>query len=426
MTSGTTILKSAMVLSSDGLFLRKDIRISDGVVSGISESIDNESGAVVYDCSSFFVVPGFVDLHVHLREPGQEAKETIATGTAAAARGGFTTVCAMPNLNPVPDSLGNLQPELEAIEKDASVKVLPYASITKGRRGQGEIVDMQALMPYVAGFSDDGCGVQAPDDMRAAMVEAARCGCRIMAHCEVESLLRGGYINAGRYCRTHGHKGISNKSEWAQVRRDCKLAAETGASYHVCHVSTRQSVSFIRRAKARGAKVTAETCPHYLLLTDNDLREEGRYKMNPPLRSEKDRKALLKGLEDGTIDCIATDHAPHTEEEKSRGLAGSAMGIVGLETAFPLLYTEFVLTGRWSLPFLIEKMSLAPRRILGLDEGLEEGSAADITVLDLEPEYEIDPSQFLSKGRSTPFDGWTVRGRVAMTFVDGKLVYKYE
>lgn len=426
MGSGNFILKSANVLIGGKGFFKKDIEVSNGVISRISDNLNILRGTIVYDCSSFFVIPGFVDLHVHLREPGQEEKETIASGTAAAAKAGCTTVCAMPNLNPVPDSLENLAVELDAIRRDASVKVLPYASITSGRRGRGEIVDMKALKPFVAGFSDDGCGVQTVEDMEKAMTLAAELDCRIVAHCEDESLLHGGYIHDGTYCLEHGHKGICSESEWGQVQRDCALAAKTGARYHVCHVSTKESVEIIRRAKAAGVRVTAETCPHYLLLTDSDLQEDGRFKMNPPLREAADRDALIAGLEDGTIDCIVTDHAPHTALQKSKGLAHSAMGIVGLETAFPLLYTHFVKTGRWTLPFLVEKMSLAPRRIFGLGGGMEEGQPADLAVLDLDAEYVIDPSEFLSKGRSTPFEGWKVCGRNVMTFVDGELVYRYE
>jgi len=425
MKTNTIILKGAKVLQGRE-FRVSDILITGGTVSEISSNIDYPRGAVVFDCSSFFAVPGLVDLHVHLREPGFEAKETIATGTAAAARGGFTTICAMPNLNPVPDSPENLNIELEAIRNSATVRVLPYASITKGRRGGGEVVDMAAIKPFVAGFSDDGCGVQTEDDMREAMKKAAALGCRIVAHCEDESLLRGGYIHDGEYCRAHGHKGICSQSEWGQIERDCRLAEESGCRYHVCHVSTAESVEIIRQAKARGVKVSCETCPHYLVLTDADLQEDGRFKMNPPIRSAADRDALIKGLEDGTIDCIVTDHAPHTAEQKSKGLEGSAMGVVGLETSFPILYTTFVKTGRWSLDFLIDKMSLAPRRIFELPQVLNPGCAADITVLDLDSEYIIDPSDFLSKGRSTPFEGWKVSGRTILTIVDGEIRYRYE
>lgn len=425
MRNSSYILKDVTILRG-GSQQRTSVAVRDGRISAISPSVNNTE-AVIIDCFSCFLAPGLVDVHVHLREPGFESKETIATGSAAAAHGGYTTVCAMPNLNPVPDSLETLGVELEAIRKDARIKVLPYASITVGRRGRGEVVDMASMKAFVPGFSDDGCGVQDEQTMRKAMESAAAQGCRIVAHCEVEDLLHGGYIHDGEYCRQHGHKGICSESEWAQIERDCRIAEETGCEYHVCHVSTAESVEIIRQAKARGVKVTCETCPHYLLLTDADLQEDGRFKMNPPLRAERDRDALIAGLEDGTIDCIVTDHAPHTAEQKSRGLAGSAMGIVGIETAFPLMYTHFVKTGRWSLEFLIGKMSLAPRRIFGLDGGsIEVGEVADLALFDLNAEYAIDPSEFLSKGRSTPFAGWKVSGKTVLTMVDGEIRYKLD
>ena len=416
----SVVLKDAQILSG-GSIRRRDLFICGGRIADFPQDI---SGASIIDCSSFFVCPGLVDVHVHLREPGFESKETILSGTKAAARGGFTAVCAMPNLNPVPDSPESLAVELAAIRKDAVVNVLPYASITKGRTGGGEIVDMAALGPCVAGFSDDGCGVQTEEDMRRAMVQAARTGSRIVAHCEVNELLKGGYIHDGEYCREHAHKGICSESEWKQIERDCRLSAETGCRYHVCHVSTKEGVEIIRQAKKAGVRVTAETCPHYLLLTDADLQEDGRFKMNPPLRSAEDRSALIKGVEDGTIDCIVTDHAPHTAAEKSRGLCGSAMGVVGLETSFAVMYTGFVKTGRWSLPFLVEKMSIAPRRIFfGAESLLAPGAPADLAVFDLDSKYVIDPEEFLSKGRATPFAGREVYGRTKYTFVNGKIVY---
>ena len=369
------------------------------------------------------VVPGLVDVHVHLREPGFPHKETIATGTAAAARGGYTTVCSMPNLDPAPDTPEHLHAQTDAIRRDALVRVLPYASITLGQRGCGEPVDFAALAPEVVGFSDDGRGVQSDALMERAMRQAAAVGRPIVAHCEVDALLRGGYIHDGDYCRTHGHKGISSESEWRQVERDIALVEKTGCQYHVCHVSTRESVELVRQAKARGLRVSCETAPHYLLLCDDDLQEEGRFKMNPPLRSRADRQALLEGLADGTIEVVATDHAPHTAEEKARGLAGSAMGIVGLECAFPLLYKYLVLPGTITLERLVELMSVNPRRIFGLDGALEPGQAADFTVLDLDAQYEIDPATFRSKGHATPFAGWLVQGRAAMTVVGGRVVY---
>ena len=363
-------------------------------------------------------------MHVHLREPGFSEKETIATGTAAAAHGGYTTVCPMPNLNPAPDSPEHLEAELALIRRDAVVRVLPYGSITRGQKGRGELVDFGALAGEVVGFSDDGRGVQGEELMAEAMRRAAAVGKPIVAHCEVDELLKGGYIHDGVYCREHGHKGICSESEWRQVERDIKLAAETGCQYHVCHVSTKESVELIRRAKAAGLKVSGETAPHYLLLCDEDLQEDGRFKMNPPLRSREDRAALIAGVADGTIEVIATDHAPHTAEEKSRGLAGSAMGIVGLECAFPLMYKYMVLPGTLTLEKLVALMSDNPRRIFGLGGGLNVGGEADFTVLALGAQYEIDPAAFLSKGRATPFAGWPVQGRAVLTVVGGREAYR--
>ena len=377
----------------------------------------------VIDRGGLYLVPGLVDVHVHLREPGFPQKETIATGTAAAARGGYTTVCSMPNLNPAPDTPEHLEAQLAIIRRDAVVRVKPYGTITLGQRGCGELSDFAALAAEVVGFSDDGRGVQSAELMEEAMRRAAAVGKPIVAHCEVDELLRGGYIHDGDYCRAHGHRGISSESEWRQVERDIALAAKTGCQYHVCHVSTKESVELVREAKARGLRVSCETAPHYLLLCDEDLQEEGRFKMNPPLRSRADREALLAGIQDGTIEVIATDHAPHTAEEKSRGLAGSAMGIVGIETAFPLLYTGLVKPGILSLERLVELMSTSPRRIFGLEGGIEAGQAADFTVLDLGTRWRIDPEQFLSKGHATPFAGWNVEGRAVLTVVGGRTVY---
>ena len=369
------------------------------------------------------LVPGLVDVHVHLREPGFPQKETIATGTAAAARGGYTTVCSMPNLCPAPDTPATLGEQLAIIRRDAAVRVKPYGTITMGQRGCGELVDFAALAPEVVGFSDDGRGVQSDELMEEAMRRAAAVGKPIVAHCEVDELLRGGYIHDGDYCREHGHRGICSESEWRQVERDIALAEKTGCQYHVCHVSTKESVELVRRAKARGLRVSCETAPHYLLLCDEDLQEEGRFKMNPPLRSRADREALVAGIVDGTIEVVATDHAPHTAEEKSRGLAGSAMGIVGLETAFPLLYKYLVLPGVITLEKLLALMSDNPRRLFALDGGVEVGDRADFTVLDLGAQYRVDPETFLSKGRATPFAGWDVQGRAVLTVVDGREVY---
>lgn len=376
------------------------------------------------DCPSFVLFPGFADVHVHLREPGFFYKETIRTGTLAAARGGYTTVCSMPNLNPAPDSPKTLAPQLELIRRDAAVHVVPYGTITRGERGE-ELSDMEALAPCVAGFSDDGRGVQSDEMMRTAMKKAKSLGKLIVAHCEDNSLLRGGYIHDGEYARAHGHKGICSESEWGQIKRDLDLVRETGCGYHVCHISTRESVALIRQAKAEGLDVTCETAPHYLLLDDSMLQEEGRFKMNPPLRGRADREALVEGLLDGTIDMIATDHAPHTAEEKSRGLKGSLMGVVGLETAFPLLYTYLVKPGVLTLAKLVDLLCVNPRRRFALGGGaVEPGAPADFSVWDLDRTYTIDPAEFQSMGRSTPFEGMNVNGRCLLTAVGGEIVWQ--
>ena len=411
----TLVLNNAQVFRS-GVFSRNDVSVSLG--GGVSRAVS----PVCVDASSFVVLPGFVDVHVHLREPGFSYKETIRSGSLAAAHGGYTAVCAMPNLNPVPDSMEHLQPELDAIRRDAVIRVLPYGAITEGEKGE-KLADLDAMAPYVVAFSDDGKGVQDRDMMRRAMLEAKRLGKLIVAHCEDNSLLRGGYIHDGAYARAHGHRGICSESEWRPIQRDLELVRETGCGYHVCHISTKESVDLIRKAKAEGLDVTCETGPHYLLLDDSCLQEDGCFKMNPPLRDKADREALLEGLADGTIDMIATDHAPHTAAEKARGLAGSAMGIVGLETAFPLLYKYLVLKGVITLEKLVALMSANPRRIFALEGGVEEGDAADFTVLDLGAEYAVDPGMFLSKGRATPFAGWKVQGRAVLTVVGGKEVY---
>lgn len=365
-------------------------------------------------------LPAFADLHVHLREPGFSYKETVASGSAAAAAGGYSDIFAMPNLNPVPDSVEHLEVQRRIIEASAAINVHPYCSITVGQRGCGELVDFGVLAGLAAGFSDDGKGIQSEETMREAMKRCRAAGSIIVAHCEVESLLCGGYIHAGEYAAAHGHKGICSESEYAEVERDIRLVEETGCRLHVCHVSTKESVGLIREAKRRGLPVTAETAPHYLLLDDSMLKESGSWKMNPPIRSAEDRTALLEGIADGTIDCIATDHAPHSAEEKSRGLAGSAFGIVGLETAFPLMYTFLVERGVIAMERLLELMSYAPRRIMNLPA--DDGS---YTVFDLGEEYVIDPAKFLSKGKATPFEGWRVKGRCLKTVCNGKEVYNY-
>ena len=364
---------------------------------------------------NLFIFPGFLDVHVHFREPGFFYKETIRTGSLAAARGGYTDVCAMPNLNPIPDSAENLNVELDIIKKDAVIGVYPYASITKGEKGEN-LVDFASLKAAVA-FSDDGRGVQDEQMMKNAMTHAAKLNKIIAAHCEVNELLNGGYIHDGDYAKLHSHKGICSKSEWAQVERDIALAEQTGCAYHVCHISTKESVELIRNAKKHGVNVTCETAPHYLLLTDMDLREEGRFKMNPPIRSKEDRDALIEGLKDGTIDMIATDHAPHSREEKSKGLKGSLMGIVGLETAFPLLYTNLVKEGIISLEKLSELMCINPRKRFNIPN-------SGYCVWDLNCKYKIDTDDFRSMGRSTPFEGEEVYGKCIMTIYGGDVVWK--
>ena len=364
-----------------------------------------------------FLLPGFVDVHVHLREPGFLYKETIATGTAACARGGYTDVCAMPNLNPVPDSVEHLEVQLQAIERDACIRVYPYGAITVGELGE-TLADLSGMAPNVIAFSDDGKGVQSEELMRAAMLECKRLNKLLVAHCEDNSLLRGGYIHDGVYARAHGHRGICSESEWGPIARDLKLAKETGCAYHVCHISTKESVELIRRAKAEGVDVTCETGPHYILMCDEDLQEDGRFKMNPPLRSREDRDAIFQGILDGTIDMIATDHAPHSAEEKAKGLEKSAMGVVGIETAFPLLYTYLVKPGHITLERLMELLSVNPRKRFGIAE------SEDFSIWDLSKEYTIDPKDFLSKGKASPFTGWKVCGENLMTIAGGKIVWK--
>lgn len=374
------------------------------------------SGLRIFNSSRYAVFPGFCDVHVHFREPGFSYKETIATGSAAAARGGYTAVCTMPNLNPVPDSPENLEPQLEAIRKSAVIAVYPYAAITKGEQGL-VLSDMEALAPQVIAFSDDGRGVQSPDMMEEAMKRAKDLGKLIVAHCEDNALLRGGYIHDGAYAKAHGHRGICSESEWGPIARDLELAAKTGCGYHVCHISTRESVDLIRQAKKSGVDVTCETGPHYLVMDDSLLQEDGRFKMNPPLRSPEDREALLEGLLDGTVDMIATDHAPHSAEEKARGLEKSAFGVVGLETAFPILYTYLVRTGLLTPEALVNKLVWNPRKRFAIPMG------NDFSVWDLDAQYTIDPADFLSQGKATPFAGWNVHGKCMAAFHDGQAVY---
>jgi len=401
-------LKDAKVFKN-GSFVSKDINVCDAVLAdGVNVGVS--------EFNNCYVFPGFVDVHVHLREPGFLYKETIATGTAACAAGGYTSVCSMPNLNPVPDSPKNLKVQLDAIEKDAKIRVYPYGAITVGEMGE-ELSDLSGMAKDVAGFSDDGRGVQNRELMKEAMLQAKALGKIIVAHCEDNSLLFDGYIHDGEYAKAHGHRGICSESEWGPIERDIELLKETGASYHVCHISTKESVDLIRRAKAEGVDITCETGPHYLVLSDKDLKEEGRFKMNPPLRSEEDRLALIEGICDGTIDMIATDHAPHSEEEKSKGLEKSLMGITGIETAFPILYTQLVKTGVITLEKLIELISINPRKRFNI------GSDDDYTVFNLDEKFTIDSTKFVSMGKSTPFDGYEVYGKCLYTVSGGKVAY---
>ena len=418
----TLILKGGNVYIN-GTLCPLDILVEDSIIKEIAENID-DNGAEIIDVRGLAVFPGFSDVHVHLREPGFLSKETIKSGTLAAARGGYANVCSMPNLNPCPDTLEHLRLQLDAIEKDALVNVIPYGTITMGEKGE-ELSEMDAMAPYIAAFSDDGRGVQSDDMMRAAMKKAKALGKLIAAHCEDNSLLRGGYIHDGEYAAAHGHRGICSESEWAQVARDIELVRETGVSYHVCHISTKETVELIRNAKKEGLSVTCETGPHYLTMTDADLQEDGRFKMNPPIRSEEDRQALLAGLLDGTIDMIATDHAPHTAEEKGRGLEKSLMGVVGLETAFPVLYTDLVKTGIAPLSVIINAMSTAPAKRFGLEGGeIKVGEKANFCVFDLEKEYIINSAEFLSMGKATPFEGKKVFGRSKMNIIGGIKVWQ--
>ena len=417
------LLDQMTVFRMDG---KLSVLIEDGRIVSISPKTPVVSDAQVIKLDHGMVFPGFVDVHVHLREPGFSYKETIATGTRAAARGGYTAVCPMPNLKPVPDSLENLKPELDAIEKDGVIHVHPYGAITVGEKGE-ILADLEAMAPYVVAFSDDGKGVQRDEKMKEAMTRAKALGKVIGAHCEDETLLNGGYIHDGDYARAHGHKGNVSASEWKQVERDLELVRETGCAYHVCHVSTKETVDLIRKAKAEGLDVTCETGPHYLVMNDAMLQEDGRFKMNPPIRSEEDRRALLAGLLDGTVDMIATDHAPHSAEEKSRGLEKSLFGVVGLETAFPVLYTELVKTGVLTLDRLIDAMVTRPARRFGIGTpALKEGAPADLTVFDLNESYRIDPADFLSMGRATPFAGRTVFGKCLLTLCGGEIAWQAE
>lgn len=419
------LLQNAQLLSSGGVFRAADVLLSGGRIVSIGDRISCPADAVSIDLHKAVLFPGFVDVHVHLREPGFSYKETIRTGTLAAAHGGFAHVAAMPNLDPVPDCAAALAVQRAIIEKDALVHVHPYGAISVGEKGE-RLADLEGLAPGVIAFSDDGRGVQSVSLMREAMMQCRRLGKILAAHCEDNSLLHGGYIHDGAYARAHGHRGICSESEWGPIARDLRLAEQTGCAYHVCHVSTKESVALIRAAKRRGVDVTCETAPHYLTFTDEDLQEDGRFKMNPPLRAREDRDALIEGLLDGTIDMLVTDHAPHSREEKARGLEKSAMGVVGLETSFAASYTALVQTGILPLEKLVDLMHGAPMRRFGCGTELAEGQPADLTAFDLTKTYTVDPETFLTMGRATPFAGRALTGVCKLTMIGGEPVWKEE
>ena len=419
------LLQNAQLLSSGGVFRAADVLLSGGRIVSIGDRISCHADAVSIDLHKAVLFPGFVDVHVHLREPGFSYKETIRTGTLAAAHGGFAHVAAMPNLDPVPDCAAALAVQRAIIEKDALVHVHPYGAVSVGEKGE-RLADLEGLAPGVIAFSDDGRGVQSESLMREAMMQCRRLGKILAAHCEDNSLLHGGYIHDGAYARAHGHRGICSESEWGPIARDLRLAEQTGCAYHVCHVSTKESVALIRAAKRRGVDVTCETAPHYLTFTDEDLQENGRFKMNPPLRAREDRDALIEGLLDGTIDMLVTDHAPHSLEEKARGLEKSAMGVVGLETSFAASYTALVQTGILPLEKLVDLMHGAPMRRFGCGTELAEGQPADLTAFDLTKTYTVDPETFLTMGRATPFAGCALTGVCKLTMIGGEPVWKEE
>ena len=424
------LLSRARVWVKDD-FLVRDVEVSGGVVQRVMphnshSGIDISSYDKVIDLSTGYLFPGLVDVHVHLREPGFSCKETIFSGTRAAAKGGFTDVCTMPNLDPAPDTPEHLEAQLRIIRRDAAIHVHPYGAVTMGRKGCGELAEFGAMAGKICGISDDGSGVQDEALALKAMERAAALGLVFAAHCEDDSELRsGGSVHEGIASRRHGVVGINSKSEWAMVKRDLRLAEMTGCKYHVCHISTKQSVALIREAKARGVDVTCETAPHYLILCDEDVLDEGRFKMNPPIRTAEDRAALIEGIMDGTIDMIATDHAPHTQAEKAKGLSGSAMGVVGIEASFALMYTHFVRTGLMGIGKLMELMAIAPRKRFGIAGGtISAGSPANLVAMDLEAKWRIEPERFVSMGQATPFVGAEVYGETMLTLVDGQIAYE--
>ena len=416
------LLKGGTVVS-EGVSRKVDVLVADGKIAAIGESLAVDADVEVFDAEGCVVTYGLADVHVHLREPGYSAKETITTGTRAAARGGVTTVCSMPNLQPAPDAPETIAVEQQMIDEQAVIEVLPFATISSHRAGR-ELADIEALRPLSVGYSDDGNGIQTEPLMREAMKRIAAVDGIIAAHCEDDSLLHAGYIHDGEYARAHGHKGICSESEWGPIKRDVELAEEEKCRYHVCHISTKESVEIIREAKQKCAHISCETAPHYLVLCDADLKEEGRFKMNPPLRAAEDKAALIEGIKDGTIEVIATDHAPHTAEEKSRGLKGSMMGIVGIETSFAICYTHLVRKGVITIEKLIQLMSENPRRIFRLGGAMQVGERADIAVFDVTKPYTIDTDEFLSMGKATPFEGEEVYGRCMLTLFGGEKVWE--
>lgn len=415
------LIKGAEVFCKNE-FQKVDLLVANGRIAELSDHLVSD-GAVVLPLDGCVVFPGFTDVHVHFREPGFSYKETIASGSLAAAHGGYTSVCTMPNLNPCPDTVEHLAEQEKLIHDTAVIHIYPYGTITKGEAGE-ELADIEQMRDHVIGYSDDGRGVQSAEMMEAAMRLVKMTGKLIAAHCEDNRLLHGGYIHDGEYAQRHGHKGICSESEWGPIKRDIELVKRTGCRYHVCHISCKESVELIRQAKAQGVDITCETGPHYLTMNDGMLQEDGRYKMNPPIRSEEDRLALIEGIKDGTIDMIATDHAPHSVEEKSRGLEKSLMGVVGLETAFPICYTKLVKTGVITIERLLELLHTGAKRRFGIGSDIEIGAYADLTVFDLNEEYEIDPKDFLSKGKASPFTGEKVFGKCKLTMVGGRIVWQ--